>query len=263
MLFDDLLAISLIQGVGEKTLNKACAYSLANELLAMSEDELCQIFPNRKTATLFATDFDTYKKLAFHIRTQMQNCSGYILHKDNSKYPQRLLKLPDHPTFLYCRGNIELLNNTAHGAISGPRKPSQAGLTISAQTAKDLTSRGIAVVSGLAAGIDTAAHQAAFSGGNTIAVLPFFAPVYPVQNTELAEKIIANGGLIIAPCYNQFNIKYQLLYRDKIIAALANTLYIPDAYASDSGTAFTVACAHKLGVPVYVFKNGKYIKNKT
>ncbi len=260
MLFDDLLALSLIRGVGDKTLKKAIPYSSANELLTMSEDELSDIFPNRKTALTFAEDFDVYRVRAKEIHEKLTFQNAYILHCENSKYPQKLLSYPDHPVFLYCKGDLDLLNDVPCCAISGPRKPSQKGASNAAITAQKLTEHGFAVVSGLALGIDTIAHTSALKTGRTIAVLPFFSPIYPPSNVELSKKICDGHGLVISPSYSQFNIKFQLLFRDKIIVNLSDQLYIPDCYGTDSGTAYTVNYALKCKKTVYIHKNGRYTK---
>ena len=260
MRFDDLLALSLIQGVGDKTLKKAISYSSANELLSMSEDELSDIFPNRKTALIFAESFDAYRAKANEMHDSMSSHNAYILHCENSKYPQKLLSYPDYPVFLYCKGNLDLLNDVPCCAISGPRKPSQKGIFNAALTAQKLTEHGFAVVSGLALGIDTVTHTSALKNGCTIAVLPFFSPIYPPQNNELSKRISENQGLMISPSYSQYNIKFQLLFRDKIIVNLSDSLYIPDCYETDSGTAYTVNYALKCQKTVYIHKNGKYTK---
>lgn len=260
MLFDDLLALSLIQGVGDKTLKKAIPYSNANDLLSMSEDELTEIFPNRKTVSLFADKFDEYKSKAKELHKSLLSDDTYILHCENSKYPQKLLSCPDYPVFLFCKGNLELLNNVPCCAISGPRKPTSNGISNAALTVQKLTEHGFAIVSGLALGIDTVAHTFALKKGKTIAVLPFFSPVYPPQNAELSKKISENQSLIISPSYYQYNIKFQLLFRDKIIVNLSDSLYVPDSYENDSGTAYTVNYALQCKKTVYAHKNGKYTK---
>lgn len=260
MLFDDLLALSLIHGVGDKTLKKAIPFSSANELLAMSEDELIDIFPNRKTLELFSCKFCEYKIQADVMHEKLRSNGAYILHCENSKYPQKLLTNPDYPVFLYCMGNIDLLNSSRCCAVSGPRKPSAQGSANAQYTANRLTEHGFTVVSGLAAGIDSFAHSAALKTGTTIAVLPFFTPVYPPQNKNLFNKIIQSNSLIIAPSYEQYSIKFQLLYRDKVIVNLSESLYVPDSYTSDSGTAYTVNYALQCGKNVYIYKNGKYTK---
>ncbi|MBE5818686.1 MAG: hypothetical protein E7312_06480 [Clostridiales bacterium] len=260
MLFEDLFAISLIPGVGDKTLKKASEFITANALLNASDDELADVFPTKKAADIFCTSFDDFRALAKQKRQQLMQMGAVILHRDNSKYPQRLLTNPDHPVFLYCLGDPEMLNNRASAAISGPRKPSQAGIENAKRTAISLNSHGITVISGLATGIDTAAHSACLESGNTIAVLPFLTPVYPPQNEALCNKIIEKNGCVIAPSIEQFNIKFQLLHRDKVIIGMSDSLYVPDAFASDSGTAYTVNYALNHSKAVYLYKNGRYTK---
>lgn len=258
MLFDDLLAISFISGVGDKTLKKVSQFETARQILELTEDELYDVFHYKKTAEEFANHFDDYRELTKQKRKALADSGAYVLHCDNSKYPQRLLAQEEYPTFLFCKGNLELLNSTASAAISGPRKASPQGLDNAARTATQLNRHCITVVSGLAVGIDTAAHTACLNTGNTIAVLPFFAPVYPQQNAELAQDIINRGGLVVSRNYDQFNIKYQLLSRDKVIVGMSDALYVPDAFSTDSGTAYTVNLALEAEKTVYTYKNSKY-----
>ncbi len=260
MRFDDLLALSFIEGVGVKTLKKILQVECVADLLLMDDKELKCYIPNQKTIELFKTNFDFYRQKAQLARRHLKDNGATLISYENSIYPEKLRASNDGPMFLYCVGNLDLLNSERSAAISGPREASETGLKTAFNTARDLASRDITVISGLARGIDTAAHNGALPSGNTIAVLPFFSPVYPPENKSLAQRILNNGGLIVAENYEPQNVKFQLLSRDKITINLCDNLYIPDMYRSDSGTSYTVDYARANGKAVYVNSNGKYIK---
>jgi DNA processing protein len=112
-------------------------------------------------------------------------------------YPPRLKQIFDRPPVLYARGKLEAADEWAVGVV-GTRRATIYGRQVAQSLAGDLARHQITIVSGLARGIDTVAHQAAIeSGGRTIAVLPCpVDQVYPAQNARLAQSIRENGALV-------------------------------------------------------------------
>jgi DNA processing protein len=112
-------------------------------------------------------------------------------------YPANLRLIPNLPPFLFYRGEVREVD-TRSVAVVGTRQPSEAGLARAALMSRLLAERGVTVTSGLARGIDTAAHRAALtSGGRTIAVLGTgITRCYPAENRDLAEEITASGALV-------------------------------------------------------------------
>jgi DNA processing protein len=123
------------------------------------------------------------------------------IYKEDERYPDLLRQIADPPAQLYCRGNVELLKSFCIGVV-GTRKASDYGRQACRDIAGHLATTGMTIVSGLAAGIDTVAHQAALNAkGQTIAVFGTGvddASIFPVDNLQLARDIIANGGLLIS-----------------------------------------------------------------
>lgn len=117
------------------------------------------------------------------------------------RYSFILKGINNPPQVLYCRGNVDLLNKKGV-AIVGTRQASQKGLAIAERLAIAFGGMGYTIISGLAKGIDTAAHVGALkSGAPTIAVLATGVDpesIYPQENKELAEEIVKNGGLLIS-----------------------------------------------------------------
>ena len=118
------------------------------------------------------------------------------------RYPPRLKDIFDPPPLLFARGNVDLLQELAIGIV-GTRRPTAYGTTVAARLAKDLACAGLTIASGMARGIDTAAHRAALevgrgSGGGTVAIFGCGVDeVYPSENRKLAEQI-AKDGLIVS-----------------------------------------------------------------
>lgn len=117
----------------------------------------------------------------------------------DSEYPAKLAAIPDPPPVIYVRGPVDLLRDPGI-AVVGTRKASGAGLRAARTIAEFLVRRGIVVVSGLALGIDAAAHQGALAGGGkTIAVLAHgLHMVAPATNREIAEKLLEQGGALVS-----------------------------------------------------------------
>jgi DNA processing protein len=115
----------------------------------------------------------------------------------DSRYPPRLRSIYDPPPMLFVRGNVDLLGTLILGIV-GTRRPTAYGTTVAARLSRDLAAAGLTIASGMARGIDTAAHRAVLdAGGNTIAVFGCGVDqVYPSENRKLAEQIAERGLLL-------------------------------------------------------------------
>lgn len=136
------------------------------------------------------------------IRWLQDNENAYILTQESGGYPPQLLKIADPPPVIFARGNIELLT-TPQLAIVGSRSPSHEGLENAHNFAQFMTGQGIVVTSGLALGIDGAAHEGALVAkntqlnGETIAVMGTGADrIYPAKHRDLAYRILERGVII-------------------------------------------------------------------
>ena len=119
--------------------------------------------------------------------------------RSDIRYSRLLSQITDPPETLYCRGNISLLKSTCI-AVVGTRKITPYGRETAAVIARDLAFQGFTIVSGLAMGVDAAAHAAALDAhGATIAVLGSGIDlITPITNQLLGERILREGGLIIS-----------------------------------------------------------------
>jgi DNA processing protein len=174
-----------------------------------------------------------------------------VLTRDDPGFPERLKQIPYPPPFLYIRGTLSEADAFAV-ALVGTRTPSYYGLKTCRRLAGALAARGWTVVSGLARGIDTAAHQGALeNSGRTLAVLGCGLDiVYPPENRALYEKIPAQGALIsefplgTPPEAKNFPI------RNRIISGLALGVVVVEA-GERSGTTITVHAALEQGREVF------------
>jgi len=172
---------------------------------------------------------------------------SYVRISESSPaYPLQLRDLP-HPPFLYVRGAIAR-DDALAVAIVGSRRATPYGLAVAERLAADLAARGVTIVSGLARGIDTAAHHGALdAGGRTIAVLGCGPDrVYPAENRALAERIAARGAVI-----SQFGpgtppLPHHFPERNKLIAGLALGTVVVEA-AEASGALITAGLAADFG----------------
>lgn len=173
----------------------------------------------------------------------------------DSGYPELLRTIPAPPKELYYLGAPpEQWTARPRIAIVGSRTITPYGKTVTKQFANALAERGIIIVSGLALGVDAAAHEAAVQAGGThLAVLANgLDKIYPASNTQLARRILETGGAIISeypegtPSYKQ-----QFIARNRIVAGLADALLITEA-SEKSGTLHTARFALEQGKDVLV-----------
>lgn len=165
-------------------------------------------------------------------------------------YPAALLDLPDPPRVLFVRGALPERGRAV--AVVGSRAATPYGLAQAGALGADLARLGFTVVSGLARGIDGAAHRGALdAGGTSVAVLPGgLDAVTPRHHAELAEALCARGGLLSEQASGPPPFRATFLERNRLIAALSAATVVVEA-AARSGALATAACARRLGRPVF------------
>ena len=173
--------------------------------------------------------------------------SAVILLQGEAGYPEVLLDLPDPPSFLFALGDSTLLARRRVGIV-GTRHSSAAGDRIAHEMAATLARAGVVVVSGMAFGIDAAAHRGALdAGGGTIAVLGGGVDMpYPPAHAALHERIARDGLVLSEAPMGSRPIKGAFPRRNRIIAALSETLIVVEA-GDRSGALITSGLALDLG----------------
>ncbi len=238
----DALELSLLPGVGSLTQNRIWK-SLSNisDLFSMEAKFLESIGIPAEAYPVIRSR--SYRAIAAEIYEWGVHEDCRFLLRGSQGYPALLEEIYDPPLILYARGQLEALEKPGI-AIVGTRKPTIYGLQMAQGIASDLGSRGICVVSGLARGIDSAAHRGCLDGnGTTIAVLGCGIDiVYPREHRQLTQKILAKGLLLsefppgTSPSPQNFPI------RNRIISGLGLGTLIVEA-SEYSGSLITARLA--------------------
>jgi DNA processing protein len=169
----------------------------------------------------------------------------------DATYPHPLRDIFDPPVTLFARGNVALLQDLMIGVV-GTRRPTQYGLAAGERLSADLAQAGLTIVSGMARGIDTAAHRGALSvNGKTIAVLGCGADiVYPSENRRLAAEIVAKGLIVSEFPMGAVAFPQNFPIRNRIISGMCSGLLVVEG-AQYSGSAITAKLALDQGREVF------------
>jgi DNA processing protein len=175
---------------------------------------------------------------------------AYILARDDPRYPPLLAEIPDPPILLYVRGDPHLLAEP-QVAIVGSRNPPPTGREITRDFASRLAAGGLVITSGLATGIDGAAHAGALKNGKTIAVLGTGPDqVYPACHRDLARQIAEQGALVSEFAPGEGPRASNFPRRNRIISGLSLGVLVTEA-ALRSGSLITARQAGEQGREVF------------
>ncbi|MFQ6108879.1 MAG: DNA-processing protein DprA [Candidatus Aminicenantales bacterium] len=153
----------------------------------------------------------------------------FILTMEEEGYPHYLREVFDPPIVLYGAGQVEVLKGPAV-SIVGARQSSPYGRAVAVKLARDLASRGVVVVSGMARGIDSAAHTGALKEGRTAAVLGSGLDwIYPRENRSLFGRIIEKGSVISEFHLGSSPAGFHFPIRNRIISGLSHALVVVEA----------------------------------
>jgi DNA processing protein len=232
-----LLALRLLPGVGDRTARRLlAAWGTRTRLMRALEE-------GRLSAPEFAPQALSGRRVLAEARKIARAAlrGGIrILGVDETAYPERLLRLHDPPAVLFLKGNARLLETPAIGIV-GSRRSTAAGRRVAERIAGELSALGVTVVSGLAAGIDGAAHRGALGGpGGTIAVLgrgPDRA--YPLDHADLFRRIGERGLLVSEFPPGVAARPHHFPRRNRVLAALGFGLVVVEARGR-SGALLTV-----------------------
>lgn len=174
---------------------------------------------------------------------------------DDPGYPRTLRLIFNLPPFLFIRGRL-LERDLRSVAVVGTREPTEIGLRRAADMARLLTDAGVTVVSGLARGIDTAAHQATLAhDGRTIAVIGTgITRCYPKENTELAERIAAQGALVSQFWPSAPPASWSFPRRNATMSGIAQGTVVIEASAT-SGAKLQARLALQHGKKVFLLRS--------
>lgn len=204
---------------------------------------------------------DAWRDLAL-VEWRSAKASGQqILLWTNPLYPELLKNTPAAPLFLYAKGNLSLLRNPGV-AVVGARNCSSEGLAAGNAISRQLAASGVTIISGLARGIDSQAHEAALKEvGSTIAVLANGLDVfYPPENRLLQQRIAEQGLLLCEHMPGQPPEAYHFPVRNRLISGLALGVLVVEA-AARSGSLITARLGLEYGREVFAIP-GKFAASK-
>ncbi|APA70237.1 DNA-processing protein DprA [Janthinobacterium sp. 1_2014MBL_MicDiv] len=181
----------------------------------------------------------------------LQQPGNAVLTLADGAYPPLLLEIADPPLLLYVRGRVELLSRPGV-AIVGSRNASAQGMQNAAAFAQALSAAGLTIISGLALGIDTHAHEGGLRGaGATVAVIGTGADlVYPRRNLDLAQRIAEHGCIVSEYALGLPAMPGNFPRRNRLISGLARGVLVIEA-AAQSGSLITARLAGEQGRDVF------------
>ena len=215
-----LLALSILKGVGPKSLRKIAAVP---DFERMSEEELFSLLPQRVAGQTAPGDLAKAKSDADRQIDLAMADGARIISPADDEYPKLLAATHDDPQVLFVKGRLPDTPEDSI-AIIGTRQPTEHGKVIARRLAGFFVGEGWSVVSGLAIGCDAIAHETALeAGGHTVAVLAHgLHTVAPSRNRKLARRIVDSGGALVTEYhFGHDPIPTNFMKRDRIQAGLA------------------------------------------
>ena len=259
-----ILTLLGIPGVASKTVLDVLRSSKTKiENADLLDEAFARGLQNRRIDTGLQkpdVSWDHLEALADETLELANRCDAVVLQPYSSDYPQRLLNDERFPPILFAKGDIRALNTEKAVAIIGTRNPTPFGAKMGRRLAQILAEDEYAIVSGLALGCDSAAHEGALDAdGRTIAVLPtpIDAPVYPKQNKDLAYRILDKGGVLLSEYapgikLHDKQLVSNLVARDEWQPGLSDGVIAIETSTS-GGTNHALNHAVKTNTPIAVF----------
>ncbi|MFK7849391.1 MAG: DNA-processing protein DprA [Akkermansiaceae bacterium] len=247
-----ILALNLLPGIGPVRISRLLeAFGSAEKVITTSANQLQRVdgigAETAKTISSWQDQVDPAQELA-----EAEERGIDLITKDDPSYPKHLLQAYDAPILLYVWGEILERDKHAIGVV-GSRRTTSYGINATKKLSYQLAHAGFTVVSGLARGIDTKAHEAALAAkGRTIAVVGSgLARLYPPENLALAEKIADGNGAVISefPLHKSPD-KQTFPLRNRIVAAWGQAVLVTECPAW-SGSLITANLASEYGKPIF------------
>ena len=246
---DGWLRLSLTPGVGDVTARRLLtAFGLPEQVFAQPEAALRQVVSAAQTRALLAQPPQWARQCELTHGWLAGGDKRHVLTLADAAYPAELLEIADPPLLLYALGDASLLSHPKRLAVVGSRNPTAQGALTARDMCRSLAGAGVCIVSGLALGIDGAAHEGALdAGGSTIAVVGTgLDRVYPRRHLDLAHRMATQGLLISEFPLGTSPTAANFPKRNRIIAGLSQGTLVVEA-ALASGSLITARCAADMG----------------
>ena len=243
------LQLTLTPGLGPAKIRELLSqFGLPEKVLSAKRADLARF---ASAEALQALGSDAVGKSVERALFWLQQPGNSVVTLSDASYPRLLLEIADPPPLLYCRGRTELLNQPAL-ALVGSRNATAQGISNAEQFARSFSGAGLTIVSGLAQGIDAAAHRGGLAAeGSTIAVLGTGVDnPYPLANSALAADIAERGLLVSEFGLGTKALAYNFPRRNRVISGLAQGCLVIEA-ALASGSLITARSAADQGREVF------------
>jgi DNA processing protein len=247
----DWLALSFVTGVGSRTaLTLIDRFGRPGDCFRASVSELEAAGIKRDTIEQLKSREPFHR--ADHEMKELARVGGDLFVIASPDYPALLRETYDPPIVLYSYGDLRRMLAQPVVAIVGSRRCSTYGRNVAEMLARELAGRGVTIVSGLARGIDSAAHQGALDGkGLTVAVIGTgLDDIYPKENKKLAEEIKTQGALLSEFPIGTPPLPQNFPFRNRIISGLSLGVMVVEG-AERSGSLITARMAYEQGREVY------------
>jgi DNA processing protein len=255
------IALNLVPGIGSVAYrNLLSAFQDPRQVFRASRRELEAVEGLGPKLVEAIREFPLERRLKNELN-RMEKYAVSIIGCRDPEYPRKLVAIYDPPPILYVRGTLEAGDDLAV-AIVGSRMATRHGKIFSEQLARDLAVRGVTVVSGMARGIDSAAHRGALLGrGRTIAVLGCGVDVpYPRENRDLMREIVSRGAVISEFPMGTEPLAGNFPRRNRIISGLATGVVVVEA-TRQSGSLITANFALEQGREVFAVPGSVSLPN--
>lgn len=244
------LILTHAPGLGDSALRKLlAAFGGPRQVLAATRGELARVVPERAAAALSTAS--PRREHLEAVSDWLADPANKVLTLGDADYPQALLDISDPPPLLYAKGRVELLNHAAF-AIVGSRNATRQGLSHAETFARVLSDAGLTIVSGLALGIDAAAHRGGLAGAaSSVAVVGTGLDiVYPARNRDLAHELARTGCIVSEFALGTAPAAGNFPRRNRLISGLARGCLVVEAAVS-SGSLITARLANEQGKDVF------------
>jgi DNA processing protein len=247
----DWIALSFVTGVGSRTAASLIdKFGSAGSVFRASNHAL--ELAGLKRETVDAINSAEIREKAAREIAELIRLGGEALRLTDDRYPRFLRETYDPPIVIYCLGDIETAFSQPAIAIVGSRRCSTYGRNVAEKLSRELAERGVTVVSGLARGIDSAAHRGALEGrGLTVGVMGTgLDSVYPKENRKLAERIAEKGALITEFPLATPPVSQNFPFRNRVISGVSLGVMVIEG-AERSGSLITARLAYEQGRDVF------------
>lgn len=247
------LRLLLTPGIGPESARKLlAAFGLPDAIFEQPASAWQAVVGTRCARALESEPEDLQRHLDTALAWLAQEPNRHILTLGDPLYPRELLQMSDPPLLLHVLGDVQALHHARRLAIVGSRNPTHQGAANAQQFAQTLSQAGVCVVSGMALGVDGAAHEGALQGGSpTVAVVGTgLDRVYPKRHLDLARRIAQQGAIVSEYLLGTPPLAENFPRRNRIIAGLSQGTLVVEA-AVQSGSLITARLAVEQGREVF------------